>query len=89
MILARNRNFRLLFSASVMSNLGDGISALPLRLGAVMHLSGFTNPVRGCHVRQLFCFGAALTMSSSDFKAPSRYYVGTRCWIISGVARAR
>lgn len=28
MLLARNRNFRLLFSASAISNLGDGISAL-------------------------------------------------------------
>ena len=28
MLLARNRNFRLLFSASAVSNLGDGISAL-------------------------------------------------------------
>lgn len=47
MILARNRNFRLLFSASAISNLGDGISALafpwlatlltrdPLLIGAV------------------------------------------------------
>ncbi|MEO0693173.1 MAG: MFS transporter, partial [Pseudomonadota bacterium] len=28
MLLARNRNYRLLFSASAVSNLGDGISAL-------------------------------------------------------------
>jgi hypothetical protein len=29
-LLARNRNFRLVFSASAISNLGDGVSALAL-----------------------------------------------------------